>query len=486
MADIQTPDQTDEQKRRILASQPLVSPRLNIPQINAIPPAPAIPQEQGNVPGFGPSGPAFTFGANLQKPQQSVWQKMEHGLGRAANIAGDVLAPAETALIPGSDLYKQREQGREARLGEAAARTGQMKEATAASQAARELTPWTPLGETEPTMVPFKSLGQLEAGKQRGEAAEEAAGTRAGAALGAAESRLQGTQDTNKTKLQIALESAGLGKLPPEIAAQVGMPPDPTKFPQGKADPGYGKALADWGKNAEAIKVQEAGAQGQMRGQAYGEYRPVQVYNPASGNYEWQFAKQAIAEGASPAGLAQTTMGKQAQFSEMHTAIDKLGAAIDNLDRPLDAEQIGKLTFAIRHTDDPTVLQNEIESFLGTQQLTPSQQDLVVWMSQIAERAMSLRNVAGMGQGSDQLRAAIVNTLPSVKSGNTEMMHKQLAAFQNQVNLLERGIGGVKGSVARGNQPTEGATVTVKAGGKTFTFPNQKAADDFKKEAGIE
>lgn len=36
-----------------------------------------------------------------------LWGKIEHGLGRAANIAGDILAPGITAGIPGSDLNKQ-------------------------------------------------------------------------------------------------------------------------------------------------------------------------------------------------------------------------------------------------------------------------------------------------------------------------------------------------------------------------------------------
>jgi ribosomal protein S20 len=147
-------------------------------------------------------------------------------------------------------------------------------------------------------------------------------------------------------------------------------------------------------------------------------------------------------------------MSKQAQFSEMHTAVTKARSAINNLDRDFTPDQIGKLTLAMRHTDDPTVFKNEMETFLGTQQLTPAQQDFVVWVAQLNERAMSLRNVAGMGQGSDQLRTAIQATLPNAKSGSKEMALKQLAAFENQLNMLEKGVPTLPGRTGAGAAAT--------------------------------
>jgi hypothetical protein len=80
-----------------------------------------------------------------------------------------------------------------------------------------------------------------------------------------------------------------------------------------------------------------------------------------------------VMAGASAVGHA---MGKGAQFQEIHSAIDKRRDAINKLDQPLSAEQIGKLTLAMKHTSDPGVWRTELESFLGTQQLTPSQQPL--------------------------------------------------------------------------------------------------------------
>lgn len=247
-----------------------------------------------------------------------------------------------------------------------------------------------------------------------------------------------------------------VGKMGPEIEAQIGPPPTTATF-QGKAYPSPAEARAAWGKAAEVIKNREAAAGAMARGEAYGEFRPVNVYDPNTQTMRVEFAKNAIAEGAAPAAQAGQIMSKQAQFGEMHVAAQKARAAIQGLDKDFTPAQIGKLTLAMRQ-DDPGVFKNEIETMLGTQQLTPAQQDFVVWISQLNERAMALRNVAGMGQGSQDLRSAIRATLPGVKSGSKEMALKQLGAFENQVSLLEKGVPGVKGSKATaGAVPTGGA-----------------------------
>lgn len=151
------------------------------------------------------------------------------------------------------------------------------------------------------------------------------------------------------------------------------------------------------------------------------------------------------------ASAGTQTMSKEAQFQEIHSGIDSLRSAIKNLDKPFTPVQIGKLTLAMKHTSDPTVFQNEIATLLGTQELTPAQEDLVIWMGHLNERALSLRNIAGMGQGSDSMRSALQAILPSVRSGSVEMMNKQLAAFENQVQKLEKGVPKMPGSEKKDN-----------------------------------
>jgi hypothetical protein len=93
-----------------------------------------------------------------------------------------------------------------------------------------------------------------------------------------------------------------------------------------------------------------------------------------------------------------------------------------------------------------------IMATLATQNLTEKQQDFVVWASNLNERAMSLRNIAGQGQGAQDTRNAIRAVLPGIQSGNKEMQIKQLDAFDNMVGILKKGIAGVKGAPGSGSK----------------------------------
>ncbi len=159
-----------------------------------------------------------------------------------------------------------------------------------------------------------------------------------------------------------------------------------------------------------------------------------------------------------PAGPGASSMSKEAQFSEMKVASGNARSAIQNLDKPFTAPQIAKLRIAST-SGERGVFGSVIETMVGTQQLTEKQQDFLVWINQLNERALSLRNVAGMGQGAEDLRKAIQRTLPSALSGNKELMMKQLDAFDNQVSLLEKGI--PKSGVNTGNTGTKSQPKTA-------------------------
>lgn len=143
---------------------------------------------------------------------------------------------------------------------------------------------------------------------------------------------------------------------------------------------------------------------------------------------------------AAPAGIGAQQLSKEAQFQDIYAGIGMVRNAVNQMgSEPLDSPTIAKLTMALRETS-PTIANQLFDTVLGTQNLTPEQQDFVVAVQQLNERALSLRNVAGMGNGSDQMRAAIRAALPSVKSGNPEMMRKQLDALNNMVDKLHTGI----------------------------------------------
>lgn len=175
------------------------------------------------------------------------------------------------------------------------------------------------------------------------------------------------------------------------------------------------------------------------RGEAYGANRPVQALDN-EGNAVYMKAGDAERTGAAPLQAGSQIMSKQAQFKDIYSGIGNMRAAINGISQePLGASTIAKLTMASRETD-PTVYHQAVDTILGTEQLSEPQKDFIIAMRQLEERALSLRNLAGMGNGSDQVRAAIRATLPSAKSGDVSMMRKQLDAVTNLVDNLHTGV----------------------------------------------
>lgn len=234
----------------------------------------------------------------------------------------------------------------------------------------------------------------------------------------------------------------------------------------GMGQPGQPQSGGLWLLDREGNKVHQISevSPSAARGEAYGAFRPVQAID-ANGNARYMTAGQAEATGAAPAGLGSQVMSKQAQFKDIYSGIGNMRAAMAGIAKqPLDALTVAKLTMATRETD-PTVAKQVMDT-IATQNLSPEQQDFVVALGQLNERALSLRNLAGMGNGSDQVRAAIRATLPGAKSGNIDMMRKQLDSVQNLVDNLHTGvpnISAVKQQSAANppqNTPKEGATAT--------------------------
>jgi hypothetical protein len=226
-------------------------------------------------------------------------------------------------------------------------------------------------------------------------------------------------------------------KIDPIIGDQIGNPPDPKDYAKGNKDPQYAAALKKYGEEAEAIKNRMAGASGTARAKAMNEYRPVQAMD-ADGNVYYTTAKNAIEQGLAGASEGVKLKPREAQINDIQVASGKAREAINALDKPFDTEQIAKLHLAMTTPDD-TVANAELTT-LATQNLTEKQQDFVIWVKQLNERAMSLRNVAGMGTGAQDLRSAIRDMIPGLRSGSKEMMNKQLDAFDNQVRILKGGI----------------------------------------------
>jgi hypothetical protein len=110
-----------------------------------------------------------------------------------------------------------------------------------------------------------------------------------------------------------------------------------------------------------------------------------------------------------------------------------------------------------------------MSEFMGSEvasTLSPSQVDYVTGLASLSESAMSLRTVAGMGQGSDTLRNAIVAMLPGPATPSIPYARRQMELFNGELNALRRatpssqslGMGGPT-PTAPTNTPPPGAKI---------------------------
>ena len=247
------------------------------------------------------------------------------------------------------------------------------------------------------------------------------------------------------------------GRIDPVILGYLGPAPDPTKDPV---------AAKQWAIQAEAIKTRMAVAPRVAGYMALNAGRYSDFYDPETDTYARLTNAQGSAQGMMPANLAFKNMPKVAQFNEMQTASQSLRGAIQNLDVDFTAAQRAKLQMAL-NAPSTSIMNNELQSFFGTQQLTDAQQNYVIWLKQMNERLLSLRNVAGMGQGAQDLREAIQATLPNVKSADKSYAMKQMDAVDQQIRSLYQGVGGKKqlpaaqGSNTGQTEPTRPANVPI-------------------------
>jgi hypothetical protein len=91
------------------------------------------------------------------------------------------------------------------------------------------------------------------------------------------------------------------------------------------------------------------------------------------------------------------------------------------------------------NVDDHNVFTSIVNN-LAASATNERQRDYLMWLQQMGERVLSLRNVGGMGQGAQDLREAIQATLPGITSGSKEFALKKLTGVDNQIRILGRGV----------------------------------------------
>lgn len=168
--------------------------------------------------------------------------------------------------------------------------------------------------------------------------------------------------------------------------------------------------------------------------------REYPVINKQTGQMEYRSATDINNNKGlyAPAGPGATAMTKEAVFQDLHYNINTARKALQNVEE-LDAPTRAALSYMLRESDPKSAVTTFLTGQVG-QAMTPAQQELVQSLAQLAENAMSLRSIAGMGQGAQDLRDAIRSTIPSGKTPTKPYGLAQLDKFENVVSRLEKGV----------------------------------------------
>lgn len=240
---------------------------------------------------------------------------------------------------------------------------------------------------------------------------------------------------TNPNIVQKPPEEAG--KLAADIDAQVGAKPTTAQY-GGKTFPSVAAAVQQWGKDAERIKNDEAAAGANARGESYGRNRPVQVLDTFNGNRPITVSSGEAEDNPNryvTQSGGEKSLPKEALINDIRTSAQNVEKNIDILDEK--GFDRAKLATALA---DPT---NTFESYLQglpRGSLSDKEQQFVSDLFNLREQAMAMRSVLGAGGGSEDVRKAILNTLPGVSSGSSGFGKKQIANLTQVLDRLERGV----------------------------------------------
>jgi hypothetical protein len=263
-------------------------------------------------------------------------------------------------------------------------------------------------------------------------------------------------------------------KIPTEIADQLPPPPDPANYPQKDHDTAYRKDLKEYGERAMDLEMKKSSASAIARAKAQNDYKLVEVtdYDKDGNPYtHFTLGKVALAQDLSSATQGAKNLSRSKQIEDIQASSKNLRDSIQKMDKAFSPKQIALMQEALKAGDEG-VASAEFQA-LANEQLTDEQFQTVLWIKHLNERAMSLRNIAGMGQGAQDTRDAIRSLLPNMGTADPKRMGMMLDAFDNQVNILGSGVpkaGGqaraeaTKAAASMETQTYNGATYQRKKG----------------------
>ena len=162
--------------------------------------------------------------------------------------------------------------------------------------------------------------------------------------------------------------------------------------------------------------------------------------------------------------LGQQLKNREGIFDEIKYTSGQFDDALSHMtDQDFNALPRAQIALALKSRDPRSAM----SEFMGSEfaaTLSPAQVDYVTGLASLSESAMSLRTVAGMGQGSDTLRNSIIAMLPGPATPSRAYARRQMNLFNGEVEALHRPIppsiqNSMGGNAPQTSAPPPGAKV---------------------------
>ena len=196
---------------------------------------------------------------------------------------------------------------------------------------------------------------------------------------------------------------------------------------------------------------------------------PQDYYDTNTGNYETlekgevtrankENEKAGLGSRYIGANTAGKVKSKLATFNEIGASAQLARQALNELPGDFSQTQMAKFANVLGTEDDGSTLRNFIGGNIF-KTLTPAEQNYVAAIKNLRESAYAMRQVQGLGQGSDLVRKAIDGLIPGPRTPNKAYANRTLDLFETELENLKAGIPGL-GAEGKGAAPITKPTGT--------------------------
>jgi hypothetical protein len=261
-----------------------------------------------------------------------------------------------------------------------------------------------------------------------------------------------------------------------------------------RGDPNISPKAATMFKSIDAMTAKKQAFQMQLAtaGRAtFNLTRPMQVLDTANGNTPTvvEFDEMRKNPGRYlPSGEGDKALAKENLMADIAGTSVRTRQAINDMDEDFPEDMKIKIVAAMK-ADDPHAALDQLIASGAVGSLTDKQQNFLIATRQLAENAMAMRSILGAGQGSEDMRSAIRETLPGLLSPDKSYALRQLDAFDATIQRLHRGVPKVplRTDLGDGTNPTSAVSGKQKVSiAKAKLKPQYKNLTDDQVKQAIE